>query len=180
MKKIIVTLLLLVASSAFAAEPGFYAGVNYAQTDYKQSGFPTVSPTALVFKLGKELNPNLAIEGRLGIGLSDDSVGIDLGIPVTVGLDIDNFYGVYLKGRLPIGTVTPYGLIGWTKGKLTATVAGGGISVSGSDSDSGVSYGLGVDFPVGKTTAINLEYAQLLKGDGYKINGISVGLAFRF
>ncbi len=181
MKKIIVTLLLFVASSAFAAEPGFYAGVNYAQTDYKESGFPTVSPTALVFKLGKELNPNIAIEGRLGVGLSDDGFGVDiLGTPVTVSLDIDNFYGVYLKGRLPTGLITPYGLIGWTKGKLTATAAGGGISASYSDSDSSVSYGFGVDFPVGKTTAINLEYAQLLKGDGYKINGISVGMAFRF
>lgn len=183
MKKMIAVLLLLAASSAFAAEPpapGFYAGVNYTNTDYKESGFPTVNPAALVFKLGKELNPNIAIEGRLGIGMFDDSIGIAGIPPITVSLDIDNFYGVYFKGMLPTGSITPYGLIGWTKGKLTATATNGVISVSASDSDSSMSYGIGVDFQMSKTAALNLEYGQLLKGDGYKLNGFSAGVTFKF
>ena len=187
MKKMIAVLFLLMAGPALAAEPpapGFYAGVNYTSTDYKESGFPTVSPTALTFKLGKELNPNLAIEGRLGIGLSDGNTSIIVpGIPpvtVDLSLDIDNFYGVYLKGMLPTGSITPYGLIGWTKGKLTATATGGGLSASYSDSDSSVSYGIGVDFQMSKTAALNLEYGQLLKGDGYKLNGFSAGVTFKF
>lgn len=176
-KKLIAVLFLFVAGPAIAADQGLYAGVNYTQADYKESGFATVTPTALVFKLGKELTPNIAIEGRLGTGLSDDGLTVS-GVQLTV--DIDNFYGVYFKGMLPTGSITPYGLIGFTKSKLTFTGSVPGFTIAGSDSESSLSYGVGVDFQLSKTTAINLEYAQLVKGDGYKLNGFSVGVAFRF
>ncbi len=172
-KKLIALLFLLVAGSAIAADQGLYAGVNYTKADYKESGFPTVSPSVLVFKLGKDLNPNFAIEGRFGTGLSDDSATV---LGVQVNLDIDNFYGMYFKGMLPTGTITPYGLVGFTKGKITASAPG----VSVSDSDSSMSFGIGVDFQLSKTATINLEYAQLLKDDDYKVNGFSIGVAFQF
>lgn len=95
---------------------------------------------------------------------------------VSVDLEIDNFYGAYVRGMLPTGTFTPYGLLGWTKGKLTASASG--FSISGSDSD--LSYGIGADAWLSKTTALNFEFGRLIKGDGYKVDGLSVGIAFKF
>jgi opacity protein-like surface antigen len=177
MKKLIAVLYLLIAGPAVASDPGFYWGINYTQVDYKESGFPTVSPSAVVFKLGKEFSSIIAMEGRFGTGLSDDSMNIS---GVDLALDIDNVYGVYLKGMLPNKPLTPYGLIGVTKGKLTFTASVPGFSYSESHSDSGLSYGVGIDFHIGQNAAINLEYAQLLKGTGFKINGMSAGVMFRF
>lgn len=156
-----------VSCSAIAADP--YVGVNWIRATYDESGFETVNPTALAVRVGAEVNPNLAIEGRLGVGLAEDTVsGIDL--------EIDNFYGAYVRGLLPLGTVTPYGLLGWTKGKATASA--GSVSVSESDSD--LSYAVGVDAWLSKTVALNAEIGRLLKGDGYKIDALSFGIVFKF
>lgn len=156
-----------VSCSALAAEP--YVGVNWVRAAYDETSFETANPTALAVRVGGEINPNLAVEGRLGIGLAKDTVsGIDL--------DIDNFYGAYVRGLLPTGTVTPYGMLGWTKGKATASA--GGLAVSDSDSD--MSYGIGLDAWISKTVALNAEIGRLLKGDGYKIDALSLGVVFKF
>lgn len=167
MKKLLPIVFILIAPSAFAAEP--YVGVSWVRAAYKESGFATANPTALAVRVGTELNPNLAIEGRFGTGLADDTVS-------GIKLDIDNFYGAYVRGLLPTGTITPYGLLGWTKGKATASAG----SVSISDSDSDLSYGIGVDAWLSKTVALNAELGRLLKGDGYKIDALSFGVVFKF
>ena len=158
---------LAIPAAALAAEP--YAGINFVRASYDEDGFGTAKPTAVALRLGTEINPNLAVEARLATGLSDDTVsGIDV--------EIDNFYGAYVRGMLPVGTVTPYGLIGWTKGKATASL--GSFSVSESESD--ISYAVGVDVWLTKQTALNAEFGRLLKGDGYEIDALSVGVAFKF
>ena len=156
------------------AEEGLYAGVNLTQVAYKEDGLPTFNPIAVAFKLGKQFNKNFALEGRLGIGVSDDEVTVS-GLPVSV--EVDNYFGLYGKGIYPASdAVSVYGLLGFTRGELTAKA--GGFSVSDSDSD--LSFGLGVDFVVSPIASLNLEWARLLKGDGYKLNGISLGVNFRF
>lgn len=167
MKHWIAFVALFVSCSAIAAEP--YIGASWVRVAYKESGFDTANPTALAVRVGAEVNPNLAVEGRLGVGLAEDTVsGIDL--------EVDNFYGVYVRGLLPTGTVTPYGLIGWTKGEITASA--GGLSFSDSDSD--LSYGVGLDAWVSKTVALNAELGRLVKGDGYKADALSFGVAVKF
>lgn len=157
----------LAVPAAFAAEP--YAGVSWVRAAYDEPGFETANPTALAIRVGAEINPNLAIEGRFGTGLADDTIS-------GVALEIDNFYGAYVRGLLPTGTITPYGLLGWTKGKLTASAGG----VSFSDSDSDLSYAIGADAWISKTVALNAELGRILKGDGYKVDALSFGVAFKF
>ena len=110
------------------------------------------------------------IEARLGTTLVDDSIfGSDI--------KIDNFAGVYAKGILPVSDVASiYGLLGYTQGKLTAENALG----SGSDSDSDISYGIGADFAISATTSVGVEWARLFKGEGFKVDGLSVGVSFKF
>lgn len=156
-----------------AAEDGMYVGVNFVKVDYKESGFPTVSPTAIAFRLGKELTPNFAVEGRFGTGLSDDAVTVS---GVRVAVEVESFYGAYARGILPLGAVSLYGLLGYTKGEITARA--GAVSVSADDSD--ITLGLGADINLSKNSAINLEIAQLLEGTGYEANSMSVGYKHSF
>lgn len=159
--------------SAYAAD-GVYVGANFSSITYKETGFPSAKPTAVALKLGNQFNKNLAIEGRFGFGLSGDTVTVT-GIPIE--LEVDNYFGVYGKGILPLSEVVSiYGLVGFTSGKITASVPG--ISVSGSDSD--VSFGIGADFAVSKSTAINVEWAKLFEGTGYKVDALSIGVNFTF
>lgn len=162
---------LFVSCAASAVEP--YAGVSYVRATYDEAGIPEFNPDALAVRFGAEFNPNLAVEGRIGFGLGDDSQSV---FGVDVDLEIDNFYGAYVRAMLPTGSVTPYLLLGYTHGKLTASALG----TSASESDSDASYGVGVDLFATKTTAINVEYAKLFEGDGYEVDGISLGVAFKF
>jgi hypothetical protein len=153
---------------------GMYAGVTLTRAEYKEEGFSAVNPTVVGGKIGKQFNPNFAVEGRFGIGVADDTVDAG-GLPVTV--EIDYYFGVYGKGILPLSSAASvYGLLGFTQAKLTASAAG----FSASDSDGDISFGLGGEFNVSPKTSVSLEFARLLKGDGYRIDGLSLGVSFKF
>jgi hypothetical protein len=174
MRKVLLALAILIAPTAYAANDGMYVGVNVVRTTYKEDGFASVNPVVLAAKLGKEFNPNFAIEGRVGLGVMDDSLTI---AGTKIDVEVDNFYGVYAKGILPTGSkLSPYGLVGYTKGKISASA--GGLSASGSDSD--ISFGVGADVALDKDMILNFEFAKLFGGDGYDVDALSIGASFRF
>jgi hypothetical protein len=71
---------------------GPYVGLNISQIDYKEDGLRAITPTGGYFRIGQQFSPNLAIEGRIGGGFSDDSTN---GYAVRV----DALYAGYIKGR---------------------------------------------------------------------------------
>jgi opacity protein-like surface antigen len=170
--KIAAGVLGLVAFTGAHAQDGLYAGALISRLTYSEDGLSDLNPTAIGFKLGTQINPNFAVEARLGTGLSDasiDGTGFDL--------KIDNFVGVYGKGMIPLSdAVSLYGLVGYTYGKLTVE----GFGLSGSDSDSDFSFGFGGDFSLSQTASIGIEWARLFKGDGYKVDGLTLGVSFKF
>lgn len=172
--KIAALVLSLSVFSAAHAEMDQYVGVNVSRAQYDETGFPTANPTAVSVKLGGQLSPNFAFETRVGKGISEGNVTYS-GTPISI--KIDSFFGVYLKGILPVNpSFAPYALVGYTRGSLTAKA--GRYFVSSSDSD--VSYGIGADFPFTKSVSLNLEWARLLTGVNYKIEALSLGVAYKF
>jgi hypothetical protein len=168
-KLISVAALSLAAVGAAHAE-GLYAGALLTRTTVSVDGFGDANPTTIGANLGMMLNKNFAVEARLGTSLADDSLA-------GVNLKVDNFAGFYGKGILPLSdTASVYGLLGYTQGKLK--VSGPLGSASGSDSD--VSYGVGAEFAVSGTTSVGVEWARFFKGDDYKVNGLSLGVSFKF
>jgi hypothetical protein len=177
MKSVAATVAIVAAlscSNSAMAQDGTYVGANFVSVSYKEDGVPTAKPTVLSLKYGKELNRNFAVEGRAGFGIGDDTVTF-MGVPVD--LEVDHYFGVYAKGILPLSDAfSAYGLVGFTSGKITGTAFG----VSVSDSDSDVSFGFGADLSVAKNAAINLEWAKLFEGTGYKVESMSIGFAYKF
>lgn len=173
-----------VAVSAFALSPAqaqqsspaagtMYFGISLSQASYEESGRGTANPTVIGLTLGKVINQNFAIEGRFGTGLTDDNVGG--GGPQ--GVEVDFFLGAYAKGILPISPrFSLYGLAGVTYGDLSAS--GPGLRFSGSDAD--FSYGIGLDYLIGATTSVNVEWARLFNSSDYKLDALTVGLNFRY
>lgn len=160
------------AQQSAPAAGSMYFGVNLSQASYEESGRGTAKPTMIGAKLGKVVNQNFAIEGRFGTGLTDDNLS---GGAQDVAVDL--YLGGYAKGMLPI---TPrfaiYGIAGVTYGDLSA--GSGGLRFSDSDAD--FSYGFGLDYQIGATTSINLEWARLFESADYKLDALSIGLNFAF
>ncbi|MBD3648422.1 MAG: porin family protein [Pseudomonadales bacterium] len=157
------------------AETGYYGG-SFAFVDYSEEGIgDDASLNILYGRLGTRFNENFSGEIRAGIGIGDDSVNV---LGTDVDLELDTLFGAYVRGGIQASeTLYPYVILGYTRGEATASVSGFG---SVSDSESDVSFGLGVDFDVSKTLTINFEYMNYLDKGGAEIDGFSIGIATIF
>lgn len=168
--KFISVVALSLAAVGTAHAEGLYAGALLTRATVSVDDTGDTNPTAIGAKLGMPVNKNFAVEARLGVGLSDDSLGVE-------NVKINNFVGVYGKGILPLSDkASVYGLLGYTQGKLKSE----GPFGSGSGSDSDVSYGIGADFAISGTTSVGVEWARLFKGEDYKVDGLTLSVSFKF
>jgi opacity protein-like surface antigen len=136
------------------------------------------SPSALRGLLGYELNPNLAIEGMVAFGMSDASIKVNGVSEPGLKLKVDNAVGFYLKPKTKLNDqVELFGRVGFARVKGTVSEAGFG---SESVTESSFSYGAGFSYAINSTTSLNADYMQYLSKDGFKVNGFTFGVGFKF
>jgi opacity protein-like surface antigen len=179
----------LMSSNVLAGQPGVvYGGIQYASLDATISVDGTTipedfSPTALIGRVGSNINQNFSIEGRLGLGLSDDTITATDGVDTaSLSVELDTLIGVYGIGHIMLNeTSSVYGLIGFSKldGTITASLTNFG-SASISEDESGLSYGIGADIGVGNNVALNLEYVQYLNKSDFDVSALAAGVKFGF
>lgn len=63
---------------------------------------------------------------------------------------------------------------------LTVSDATGSFSESASDSDSDVAYGFGASYRVTPQAYVTLDYMNYYKKDGFKADGFTLGVGYRF
>lgn len=162
-------LLTLFGTSVQAEDSYFGASLNMIEytEDGSNESLDFMSATAT---LGQKFNENIKGEMRFGIGINGDQIsGIDF--------DISNYFGMYIKAGAALNEqLFPYAILGYTRGKLTASANGAEFS----DSESGSSMGFGVDFSVNSETTLNLEYLNYLDGDEWALSGLSFGVSQSF
>lgn len=157
---------------------GFYLGAGYNFFDTEIGGVEFDNST-VDLRVGTFLTPNFAIEGRFGIGVTDDSMGVT-GV-ASVSSEIDNYYGVYLRGQFPINNqISIYGLLGYanTEWNLSASIPG--LAVRGSFDDSDLSWGLGASFALNQSSSVGAEYLSLYDDGGFEVSGFGVNFMHKF
>jgi opacity protein-like surface antigen len=133
--------------------------------------------------VGYELHPNVAIEGMLAFGVSDDSITENVsGIPVSLKAEIQNAYGLFVKPKFNVSdSLELFGRIGYSRFKTKATASAPGFgSVSATDSDSDLSYGLGATYNFSKSSFATIDYMNYYNKDGVKGTGLTIGVGYRF
>ena len=167
-------LLTLVSGSALAANPQkAYVGAQYAMITYSESGVPNYNPAALVIRGGYNFSKYLGVEGRIGFGISDDTQNVS---GFDVKLEVDNIYGAYAVGRLPLAkSFDLYGVAGFTSGSLTASAAG--ISVSETEND--LSLGIGAEFFL-QNVSFSLEYMSYMRKSNFDVSAFGLGVNYNF
>lgn len=172
-------------SNAALAVENFYAGANIGSIEYQEPAFVkgTASISSVIGRFGAQFSEHLSAEARLGFGISEGS--LDPGVKVDV--ELDSLIGAYLRaGFRPNNYLYPYATVGFTQIELTATVPG--YDDSATESESGITLGLGLDINLGSTFTINLEYMNYFsesesdsgESSGAEIDGLSIGLTGRF
>lgn len=177
MKKSVMTgvLALGISTSALAELPGpNYAGIDYMHTTYAQETLDEANPSAMGIRVGRQLMPIFAVEGRAATGISDDT--IDIG-GLASDLEIDSLLAALLRGELPLTAVTSlYVLAGISRAELSASTTGVGLQ----DAESGFSWGGGVAFSAPRGTAVTIEYVRFLDEDTFEFSGLNLGVHVGF
>jgi hypothetical protein len=153
MKKLtIATAAAIAAMAAPAASEGLYAGAGYTHYDND-----AVELGAVTGRLGYEVTPNLAVEGEIGTGVSDDN-----------GAELDTAWGVYGVGKVDVtSNIDVFGRVGYQG----VEIEGGGPPI---DSD-GVGYGVGAQLNVTPQFGVRAEYTKLdgdLESDSIGVSGV--------
>jgi len=142
---------------------------KYSNANYTWSGIG-----AYRIVLGVDLADSFAIEGMYASGISDGSLTISR-TNTTLGLNPS--YGLYIKPKLNLNdNATLFARAGFFNTKGTLTYAG----VSAQDNYSSFSYGLGASFNINKQISLNADYMVYYNSDSIPINGMTVGIGYRF
>lgn len=176
MKKGFLISALLMSSGAFAATGDSYFGGGYHIGNYDETGISTASPTALKLEYGHYITDQLAIEGNIAFGAAEDTVQV---LGADVDIEVDQAISLFVKGDLNINpNFNFYGLLGFTKGKLKATVQGYNQTIT--ENDSGFSYGAGIEGISNGGLIFSAEYIMYLSEDSYDYSGLNLGIAKKF
>jgi len=175
-------MLLSVTKTAIAgSESESYLGVQYGVGIYEEDDISEdFKPTALIVRLGWNFMPDFSIEGRFGVGMQDDTQSLSEFSGLDATLELDSIYGVYGTGRLKLTeSLSIYGVLGASRVKGTANLSDY-PEIKVTESNSGVSYGVGADFAVGSDVALNIEYMQYLDKPDYDFGAIALGVVFNY
>ena len=181
---LLATTLVFVSGTAVAGSTDKnYFGIQYGVAGYDEKGVSeTFVPTAVILRLGHSFNSNFSVEARLGTGLDDDTQFVpELGVDgINATLELDTIMAAYGVGHMDLAeSISAYGMLGVSR--VSATAAGQGFPASReSDSESGFSYGAGVDVDVSDSVALNVEYTQYLNTSDADLGVIAVGAVFEF
>ncbi len=179
----------LVTPLAVAADTKYYVGGNLGGLRYTEELDPLVQGEdasaglpILYARLGVQPHENFSSELRLGVGLGEGTDDITVGgTTVEVDLELEHFWGLYVRGGVQLGRLFyPYLIAGYTRGELTARAEAGNIRVSISDTASDFSYGVGTDIRLSETIHANLEVMNYFDSGSVEVIGGTIGISWSF
>ncbi len=160
-KKLLIVAALLSASISASANEQSYYGVAYSALEVGQFDLG-----ALTFRFGNEFSEYIGIEGRLGIGVVDDTFQSPFGGSFDVKLDYA--FGAYLKATTPGDDFRAYALLGFSQLEFDTST----------EEEGDTSFGVGFEF--GQENNFTLEFLQMIDKDGLEVDSVSIGYLKRF
>lgn len=186
-KQLVITstavLLLSVYTLPAQAESAYFAA-SIGKINSSVGGGSDYDTSNVFAKVGKQLTPNLAVEGVLGIGIQSDkwSDACD-----SQEVSTDSFLGAQLVGSIDLSSsVSFHGTVGLMQTSATLKNAGSascyGLAWSEeySDDDTDLTYGIGADFKFGSGHAITADYQvfydnEYAPGVDLTVSGLMIG-----
>lgn len=175
---------LLVGGTA-SADQGFYAGASGYLLERQESNapglvIPRVRPVGAGITGGYQFNRHLAVELRgLTARSKTETLGVN-GEGIAFEQKLDYAVTGMLKGILPIGRtdVNAYAVVGATHAREKIAIPD--LEFSGRNSDTDLSYGVGLEMWATATWGAQVEVTRLYDSGGVQFDALSVGFLFRF
>jgi OOP family OmpA-OmpF porin len=179
------------ALPAFAQDARFYVGGSFGEAeangfcdDIREVviGVGTVSScdekdSAWKVFGGYQFNRNFAIEASYFDYGSVSASGQVVSLPTNVSGDLSAF-GIAAVGILPLGNAfSIFGKLGLLRTEVDVTASVAGFPGSDSEDETGLHYGVGVMFDIGRNLSIRAEWER---NDEVEVDMLSLGVQFRF
>lgn len=153
-------------------------GVGLWSVSYSPDEGDSFSMQGLMVRAAYEISPAFSVEGHLGTTDKDEQT--TFGGTVPVSLRVNALGGVFAKYSWiysqRIGWARFYGLLGASFVDVEAK----GQGTTANDSETGLSYGVGLDLFGSDRTAIVLEWVRYLDQSDYTIDTPMIGVVRRF
>jgi len=178
--------------SFIGEESSFFIGLGISNMELSNDATDEAfSSKAVVLQMEYQYNRYIGILGRyaFNIGSADYSHGRTSNPDyVDYPTDFSNV-GIYLKGIYPVGNFSPYLLLGYGEVELTNAPLSGGSGINANLSESGLQWGLGLDYTFNDKLSIFVDYVQMYDDKGF--DGIAtdadvtadmwtIGVSYRF
>jgi len=164
---------LLLISGSVLAETKLLLEIN--QLDFKDSRV-NAKPTAISFGAEYAFNKHYSVIAKYGTKLESDEGIVD---ERPVDFEIDSLYGVYFKSYMSQSSkLNLYFMAGYTKTQLTGDF--GFNTGELSQSDDGVSLGLGIEYQLNRSLALTANYNRMFDGSEAKMDGMNFGVSYAF
>lgn len=163
------------ALGSFCATAQIYGGVGIASIKLNNkisAATPEMSTTALRALFGYKVSPKFSIEGLAATALSSSTIAPNAKV------NIDHVLGIYAKPTIKITPeVEGFIRIGYVQTKASIYFNGEQLDIA---TQNGFSYGLGMNYELGKTTFLNLDYMFYINNNELKTSGFTAGLDYQF
>lgn len=164
-------LILGVISSSYvwSEESNLYVGTSINNINYEEpSSNYDVNLLNIGLLAGKKINDNVALEARVGSAVSGEN------ITPSIEIELDYYISTYIKGLLVIDHFDVYGLLGYTKSKVSS-------SNGFYDYAESASYGIGSSYNFNEEFSIGMEYLNLVDDDknGYDLSTFNIGINYK-
>jgi opacity protein-like surface antigen len=157
-------------TGVFADKKDMYVAGQYHRGGLDFLGEYTANPSAVGVVFGAYVQDKIAMEIRYAMGINSDSIydGYD-----DYEFSIKNATSFFIKGDLPLNEkVVLYGLVGFTKFKSDVKTGGLAAEIT----DSGLSYGVGIEGKLADKWAVNAEFVNYLNEEYYDYTGMNFSL----
>lgn len=148
------------AQQSPASTTPWYAELGYTAVSVRAFG-AKVDPHAVRAIVGYNVHSNIAVEGMLAGGVASDN-----------GVKVKNAAGIFVKPKLTVDNLELFARLGWVQSRL----AGGGATAKDDD----FAWGAGLNYSINPRTYVSLDYVQYYNKSPVRVDGVTLGVGFRF
>jgi len=170
-----------VLATAAAAQAQVYVEGSVAALTAKDSsnGIKTeTKPSTFSGLVGYNVHPNVDVEGYLGLGAGKSGVtenGYDSGREAKV----KSSFGVFVKPKVMVSPeVEVFGRLGFLENKFSDNYKNS--STTTTNTYGSFAFGVGANYYFDKRTYVTGSYMNYHNKDGLKVNGLSIGVGYKF
>ena len=181
MKKMIrflsVTAVLATAAAAAQAQVYVEGSVTGLTAKESVSGVNYKSkPSTFSGLVGYNVHPNVDVEGYLALGAGETDITSN-GVSTGDKLKAKSSFGVFVKPKVMVSPeLEVFGRLGFLENKYDTIVG----KSSSRTTDGSVAFGVGANYYFDKRTYVTGSYMNYNNKDGFKVNGLSIGVGYKF